>query len=367
MNTETLRALTRSDGPFASIYLDVSHDTEDAAARVGLTWREARDRLAELGAGEAMLAAVERAEQDGAPGVGKAGRALVVAGDEVLFDVVLPQPPPTTEVRYSPLPYVVPAVAQQHAQVPHVLVVVDKTGADLRAVDAAGTVHEPKPVEGEDHPVHKVRGGGWAHYAIQHRVEEHVEQTMAQVARAVERLAEEIRAQAVVLAGEVQARSSLAKAVSASMQDRVVQVESGGRADGVDESVFEAEVHALLERFEAEAHNAAIDRFRTAAGRDDGLLAQGLPASLAALREANAAAVLITDALPADRLLWTSADWAQVATGKQELLGLGMDELVERRADEALPAAAIAVGAELQVLGDELDLPDGVAVLLRHR
>jgi hypothetical protein len=50
VDTTTLREVTARDGPFASVYFDSSHDTEDAAAQLELRWRSIREQLADGGA-----------------------------------------------------------------------------------------------------------------------------------------------------------------------------------------------------------------------------------------------------------------------------------------------------------------------------
>jgi hypothetical protein len=60
-------------GPFASVYLDASHDTEDAAKVAELRRRGLRDQLADQGAPEETLAALDAAVSAADPPAGKAG------------------------------------------------------------------------------------------------------------------------------------------------------------------------------------------------------------------------------------------------------------------------------------------------------
>jgi hypothetical protein len=52
--------------------------------------------------------------------------------------------------------------------------------------------------------------------------------------------------------------------------------------------------------------------------------------------------------------------------GKAGLQALGVTEPEQRRADEAIPFAAIATRAEVVVLDERLDLWEGFGALLRH-
>lgn len=45
MDSERLRPLLTARGPFASVYFEDSHDTQDAAAQLDLRWRGLRDQL----------------------------------------------------------------------------------------------------------------------------------------------------------------------------------------------------------------------------------------------------------------------------------------------------------------------------------
>jgi stalled ribosome rescue protein Dom34 len=106
-----------------------------------------------------------------------------------------------------------------------------------------------------------------------------------------------------------------------------------------------------------------VDKFAAELARDSGLAVQGLEAVTAALREARAETVVVTDELPADRPLWTAGGLEQVAVAAE---GLVEDEAVKRRADEALPAAASVSGASVVVPDGYLELKDGVGALLRY-
>jgi len=192
------------------------------------------------------------------------------------------EPPADLQARVSTLPYLLPVVRRSTALVPHVLVVVDRTGADLKAVDRKGDVHEPEAVAGADEPLHKVREGGWSHYSMQHRMEEQVHRTMKAVADAVGRLVERVGARVVLVAGEVQARTALAAALPRHVADQVVLLESGGRAAGMDQAPVEDEAQAVLDRVAAEDHDAQLDRFRI---ESNGLAVQGIEAVVEALRE----------------------------------------------------------------------------------
>ncbi|MDN5750455.1 MAG: hypothetical protein L0H64_18415, partial [Pseudonocardia sp.] len=93
MDLHFLKDLTNHAGPFATVYLDASHDTEDAAHQAALRWGAARGELDAQGADVATVDALARSVEEATPAQGRAGRVLVAAGGEVLLDRLLPTPP----------------------------------------------------------------------------------------------------------------------------------------------------------------------------------------------------------------------------------------------------------------------------------
>lgn len=364
-----LRKLVASRGPFASVYLDGSRDTEDAAKEIDLRWRSARKQLADQGAGEPTLTALDEAIQADTPVPGRAGRILVAAGDRVLADEHVPHAPPVPVARVSTLPYLVPLVTAGPPRVPHVVVAVDKIGADLRAVDGDGTVVADYTVAGHDHPVHTVRGGGWSHRNIQAHTAATVTHNVDQVAGEVAALVERVRARLLVLAGDVDPRGQLRRALPESCVSMAVEVETARRTAAANRTAFDRDVRELVaEQWRAE-RGARLDRLRAELGRAGGKAVQGLRDTAAALREANVELLVIGDPGLGDRSVWTGSQPQLVALDRSELDAMGAGEGAENRADEALPAAAIAVGAEVtgtEELDEAVPLTDGIGALLRH-
>ncbi|MFC0111307.1 Rv2629 family ribosome hibernation factor [Kibdelosporangium aridum] len=349
-------------GQFASIYFDSSHDTADAARQIELRWRAVVDQLEGAGLAQQTLTALDNAVTENPPSQGRAGRALVAAGSTVLIDEQLPEPPPGRIARVSPLPYLLPLIEHDAQQVPHVVAVIDRTGADLRAVGQHGMNQES--VQGTEHHVHKVRGGGWSHWSIQNRVEEKSRQNVEEVAREVSRLVDDVDAQVLVLAGEVQARKALYDAIAPRPREIAVEASTGNRATGGDAEAFEHEVRRILDEHVEKQRQASFDRFHAELNRDNGLAAQGLNETLSALNAANVEYLLVNPQVLADRTLCSGAQPTPLATAEQPLRAAGEETVHTVRADEALPIAALATGA-MVVTSDEA-LPDGVGVLLRH-
>jgi hypothetical protein len=363
-----LHELTQQPGPFATVYLDASHDTDDAEHAIALRWAEARDRLAAQGADAATLGALEAALTDSPPAVGRAGRVLVGRGGEVVLDRSLPEPPARPAAHWGPLPDLLPVLVDQPEPVTAVVVRVDETGGEILVAgpDARPVVAEQ--VEGGEHPVHKVRGGGWSHLAMQERVEESWRRNTAQVAERVDRLVADTGASVLLVAGDGRARSRLIDALGERSASIAVQLERGGTggddlAAAVDEAVRDVVTDARL---------AVLERYEKAAGRPDGLAVQGIGPVLAALRAEAVDTLLLDPDVARDTPVWISDAPGQVAEAAEVLRARGSDPKGQVPVDAALLRAAAGTGAGFVPIGGGRTgraghpLDDGVAALLRY-
>lgn len=351
---------------FASVYYDSSFDTEDAAKHLELTWRELRKELERQGAPNDTLATLTDAVREGAHPVGKAGRALIVSGREVLVDTDLTEPPARAVARWSQLPYLVPLVAHAVPTAAHVVARVDSVGADVVGVDSQGHVVDQHTVTGAEYPVHKVekQGRPYRTHDREH-VEETVKQNISKVADDVGTLVRKIGATLVVVAGEVRGRAALLKELPEDSRSIAVDVESGGRQRGSDNAVLDDRVRELVRKQERRRTDSVVERFVAESGRGaEGLAVQGVERTCAALREANVATLLIAD--DGYDTVFAGPDPIELAVDAEQLLDLGLAKLEQRQADEALPLAAIAVGADLVHVGDKTELADGYGAILRH-
>lgn len=359
MRKTELRDVLAAEGPFACAYFDASHDTEDAKDRLRLQWRSVREQLTEQGADQSTVDAMERAVEEQEPPVGTAGRALIAANGDLLANEWLPSAPQTV-VRWSDLPYLLPLLASADRPVPHVAVVADRTGARLRAVDRNGEPASTEDVSGEDYHVHKPRGGGWSHRRIQQYAEESIKSNARDIADEADLLAQKVGARLLAIGGEAQTRSALRDELSPRLAEIVVEL-NAGPSDGEPElSDYEHWVDELVERQEAEDREDVVQRFRAAEGRD-GEAASGLREVASALRDGRVATLLVDRSELGDRTVMTGGDPLRVGVDEDGL----SDADTRRRADEALPAAAVAGGADVLVI-DGAPVSDGVGALLRY-
>ncbi len=363
MRTEQLRELVRDSGPFVSVYVDASHDTEDAATQNELRWRALETDLWNRGADQATIEATRRAVLD-RPAVGSSGRAVIAAHGAALLTEDLPLPPATDLVRFSALPYLLPLLSSVEPPVPHVVVLADKIGAQLRALDVNGAEVAPENVRGSDHPVHHVAGGALAHGSMENRAEETVRRNAKDIAEHAVRLVEQVNADVLVLAGTVSARTAIHAELPAHVRRLAVELDIDAAHTDIDADEVTAAVARLLAQRQAERGESVLERFNV--GRAHGTACEGLTRVTEELRAGAVDTVLVTDPALEGRTVWLGGeDPSQIATRPSELREAG-EEALERRADEAIPAAALATSADVVVLTGAAAVPDGVAALLRY-
>ena len=131
MDLHFLSELTETPGPYATVYLDASHDSAAARRELELRWAGHRTDLAEQGADEPTLAALDRAVADADPAVGRRGRVLVAADGRVLLDRFLPEPPGRPGATWGPAPDLLPLLLDAPEPVTAVVVRVDRSGGEI--------------------------------------------------------------------------------------------------------------------------------------------------------------------------------------------------------------------------------------------
>jgi Bacterial archaeo-eukaryotic release factor family 2 len=370
-----LTDLTETPGPYATVYFDASHDSEDAAHALALRWAGCREELATLGADEATLAALDEAVRDDDPAVGRAARVLVAAGGSVLLDRTFPDPPAQPSVTWGPAPDVLPLLLDAPEPLRVVVVRVDKTGGEILLADPADQRGDPRSVEevrGDDHPIHKARGGGWKHLKMQHTVENTWRSNVGALAERVDAEVARTGAHVLVLAGDAQSRTLLREQLAERPASIAVDVEHSGSPSGGSEDELAAAVErAARDAVDAE-RQAVLDRLDQELGRSDGLAASGLEPVLAALRVEQVDTLLLDGGVTRDGQLWVGEAPSQVATDAEQLRALGSEPVGQVPVDAALLRAAAASGAMFQPLGGGRTglvgkpVDDGVAALLRY-
>jgi hypothetical protein len=354
---------------YVSVYLDTT-PKENAPNEVALRLRAAREALAAAGADQATLDAVLAANLDHVPA---RSHALFAAGGSVRLHGIMPEPPALGESSsYTPLPHVVPWLAQRPPRLPHVRVSANREGGQVLAVPGAwpetqGDLETAMlgltEVTGESWPVHKPSGGGWSQPRFQRSAEETWTETAKKIASAVTAAADRVKAVFVVLGGDIREREILADELPKALRGNLVIVDREVEltAPAFDEAAWAEESwRAALDA------STRLDELRAQLDRPPGerRAVQGLDGTLTALRDGLVSDVLIAD--PAwQATAWIGPGMADAATERDQLAGRGVIDPVTDLASEALARAAAGTGAELHFLEPEAAETGWVAALLR--
>jgi len=362
MDLEFLRPLYEHVGGYVSVYLDTSPDAEDATRAVDLRWRSARERLASAGADDATLDALA-AVLTGS-GRAAAGRAAFGRGGEVLLTEPLPHPPRREIARVAPLPHVMPLLAQRGPHVPHLQVMARHDGGEIASVTGAGA-EEDEEVTGTGWPVHRTKGGGWAQLRYQRSTEEAWETNAKELAGRVTAEARRVGAGLIVVAGDPVARTLLVRQLGPDLAAITVLIEGEVTVDS--EQVTRAAGRAVAERVERHSRER-FEHWRTQLAHDRGV--EGLPATMAALRDGAVAEMLLADHPTSAATAWIGPGGTDLAAGAGELTGRGVQDPVTDRADAALARGLATTDAPLYFLPADLasstEAPrDGVGASLR--
>lgn len=358
MDLSTIQHVFTHSGPFTTVHLDVSQDSEDAARQRQARWTTARHRLEHQGATSDLLDRLEERvnEQTGTPG--QASRTLVASDSELVFDAVRTGPAGADEVaEVAPLPDLRGWLTRAAEEIPFLLVVADREGADLGVYQAHG---DPAPerdqVEGERLHITKVNTGDYAMKQYQRRAENVWHENAREVADRVRTVWGEHKPRIVIVAGDPRMRSEVTSALEG-IPCPVTQVESGGRAEGASAEKLWSDVRVILDEIEAYDERDLGERLDRGSRTGTGV-AIGLDAVLDALVKGQV-----------ERLVLDLDRAHQEQVRPQDRPGLPLPpsaaEADELPADRVLVAAGAATDAQLALVAPELGKGGGIAALLR--
>ena len=356
-------AIARTTGPMATVYLDVTRSVEQAQQAIDLRWRGLRADLAAAGAPESTLAAIDSVigRHDVPAEHGGHGQVVVAAGERVLFDHPLPHPPRRDEARWSPLPHLLPYLAALEPAIAHVLVVADRTGADLTAVRsldaaehvAAGT--RTHVTGSEQHPIHKASVRDWSEQHFQQRVENSWAANARDVADAVAKQVADIHARAVVLQGDARALALLRTDLPHVLHPDVAVL-----------AAEDGDVAGALLRLSWRERRAVLEHLQQNIGRGQYAVA-GAREVLQAARRAQVDTLVLSDDPSSTLSAWVGPEPLQVALQRADLLAMGVQEPQRDRYDAALLRALAGTGAAVVVTPNAHEyVHEGVAALLRY-
>jgi hypothetical protein len=368
MDVSFLEPALSAPGPFATVCADVTHTTENAATELDLRARAIAENLEKQGAPEAVVATVRDRLLESSGG-GEAGtlrgRALVVANDgSVVLDEALAGTPRRELAEWSPQPDLVPVLRQLPGRIPHVVALVDRTGADVTVAGVPGRADEQDSVQGDTFRIRKVKVGGWAQDHWQNSVEEQWAENAGRVADEIGSSVRRHGARFVLVAGDVRARQHLLDKAADSWKDLVVTMDEGGRAAGADREPVDRREEELVAEHEAADDAKALEQIEAASAH--GLSVTGTALVVEALRKSQVETLVLADP-PDDEQLLVGGSPLELGANQGDLEALGAQESHRVPADRALVAAAVASAADVVVLPRSAmpgDIP--VAAILRY-
>src|SRR5215218_178460 len=337
MDVSFLESVFAAPGPYATVCADVTHTSENADTELEMRARGITERLTGQGAPDDVVEAVRarllEGNEGGAAGTLR-GRALVVAADgSVVLDQALVDAPPREIADWSPQPELLPLLSQMPGRVPHVVVLIDRVGADITYVGATGQVEAEETVQGDDFQIQKVQVGGWAHHRYQHNSENKWVHNADNVASTIASMARRLNPRFVLMAGDVRARQILADRASDVWKDLIVSMDEGGRAAGADLEPVDRREAELVAEHEARAVADAVETIEAAGAH--GPAVTGTAAVVEALRKGQVETLVLADE-PEDEKLLVGSSPLLLGTEQGEMDALGVQEVHSVPADRAL-------------------------------
>jgi hypothetical protein len=242
----------------------------------------------------------------------------------------------------------VPLLAATQALFPYVVVLADRTGAELMLVRPDGPDVRDE-VHGATEHVSKNAPGGWSQRRYQQRAEHRWEATARGVADALTRLVDEHAPRLAVVSGDVRAVQLLREQVP----DRVAQVttELSGEYTDIEEALSHAEpVVAGRVRADTEEILAAHER---ETGQVD-QATSGPAATLAALARAQVETLLLDPRAAAGIEAWFGPEPTDCAASAEQARGFGVAAPMPAPLADVAVRAALATEAAVRVLPAEV-------------
>jgi hypothetical protein len=363
MQLTQVRTVLEAPGPYWTVHTEVGRPTEDAAQQIEARWTTLRHQLEHDGLDAGLLDDIGTRLRENTHLPGEVRRTIVANADRVLLDDVQAGHSARPEVtERADLPDLSGWLSGVAARVPFLLVVTDRTGADVETYHGvAGPPDDSATVEGDTFYITKVAEGDWAQKQFQQTAEDTWHHNAVEVADEVRRAAKRLRPRLVLVAGDVRARrevtDDLRKHESGVHDATVVELDAGGRAAGASREALWREVRRVLAETDAAEDAALADRLAEARRSGAGA-AHGVDEVMAALAEARVDTLVLDDRAVADRTVHPT-----------RYPGLALPpaaaEAEELPADRAMLAAAVLTGADVRLLPAGLAHGGGAAALLR--
>ena len=365
MLSQMLAPLKGAPAPFTSVAVEASRVNRAGGDDATRHWEQQARHLRELGAPDDVVEALGDAVTAPTGLGGEHTRVAVAAGGDVVLDLVLPGRPARDESLHGPVPHLVPVARALAGAVPYAVVRLDRAGADIEVVGPGGEVQQAEEVAGDHDVLHKVPGGGWSQRRYQERVEDSAARNIGHVAEHLDRLVRRQRPELVLVMGEDEAVAELRDRAGSELAERLVVLDSGGRAAGTSEEAEQEAVDTALEEHRRRRRAELLDAFEEQRNRQQRAV-EGLDDVVDVLRRGQVERLLLADDPTSTLTLWVGEQPLQLATSEEQARDAGASEPVEVRADAAILWALLGSDADITfVEADEVALQGGIGALLR--
>jgi hypothetical protein len=250
-------------------------------------------------------------------------------------------------------------------QVPHVVVLVDRTGADVTAYYDAEQVADEVTVKGRTLHLKKVQGGGWSHRRYQHRSENQWRDNAVEIRETAVSLAEQVGARLVIGVGDDRELGYVREGLGQPWEERWLEI-TGGRSEDSSEEHVQQRVRDAVALHVARQTLELLEEFAQERGQDK-RACDGVEDVVTALRKAQVQTLLLTTGADPQATLWFGSDPAALGTSREDVAALG-GSASEGPLTEVLLRAALATGADVQIVPHEpAQAPrGGVGAVLRY-
>lgn len=349
------KTLISRAGPTATVVLATPSTTPDAGEQLELRWRNARTRLAEGGTPEAELHELDEVAGQVDPGRGAAVVIIKGAGsaawveyldDEVTHDLAV----------HGELARLGPVLESRQRSVAHMIVVADRVGADVIAVEA-GSELESAEVEGSDLHIHRGHPGGWSQRRFQQRAENRWEANAGDVAQVVIEMAKRVEPRFIAIAGDVRAVTFLLDQLPTELAE-ISQKLDGQSPDLIAEQAVRAAADIV-----ARDTVAVLEGYKEAAGH--GRAATNAAETLAALSDGRVETLLVHDDPNDDRTAQFERPGLACSILDPSATNSGPPEALTGRLVDVAIRSAVLSDATIRFVSAHVGSPDGLGAILR--
>jgi hypothetical protein len=362
-----VRRLVEPVEAVASVYCSLDSLTEiDGSVDRNLRIQALADQLRPQGASDAVVNTVisEVAARPATPAI---MAMFVDANGQVLHEALLTAVDIADRVAFG-VPADVRPLLQWHQNVPaHIVVVVDRVGADLTVNPGRGESIRTITVTGPDDEITHSAPGGWAGLSqsrFQNRAEDSWHHNAASVSAAVVEEAAVINAEVIVLVGDARAVNLVQEHLPAEHVWQVRTITGGRSADGSQASRADA-VAEVLAQVAVEKDRWAVEQLREQTMKG-GLGVEGARDTLAALAADRVAVLLVSDEIRPG-IAWFAESGTNVFADEEAARASGQPVFAGGIAEVAVRSALLS-GARVRVLsaGTEGMPADGIGAICRY-